>query len=98
MMQNIEITRGLVFSSRLLLAMVEKGMSRRDAYKIVQANSAVTWDEDRDFRDLVRSDPEVTSRLTGKELDEIFDYRYYVRYVDETFERAGLFSAALQRT
>ena len=90
MKQNIELTRGLLFSQRLMLTLIEKGMSRDDAYKTMQANSARTWDEDADFRDLIRKDATVGSHLTGGDLDDIFDYGYYVRFVDDVFERIGL--------
>ena len=90
MMQNMELTRGLLFSQRLMLALIEKGMSREDAYKTVQTNAARTWDEDSDFRDLVRRDPAILARMSAAELDEAFDYGYYTRFVDDIFERAGL--------
>ena len=90
MKQNIELTRGLLFSQRLMLTLIEKGMSRDDAYKTMQTNSARTWDEDADFRDLIRRDATVGSHLTGGDLDDIFDYGYYVRFVDDVFERIGL--------
>jgi adenylosuccinate lyase len=90
MRQNMELTRGLVFSQRVLLALVEKGLRREDAYGIVQRNSMKTWDENGRFRDIITADPDVTSRLSADELEQLFDYRYYVRYVDDTFQRAGL--------
>jgi adenylosuccinate lyase len=90
MKSNMEMTRGLLLSQRIMLALVEKGMGREDAYKIVQRNSARTWDEDDDFRELMRNDPEVAAQLSQEELDGLFDYGYYVRYVDDIFERAGL--------
>ena len=90
MMQNMEITHGLLFSQRLMLTLIEKGVSRDDAYKLMQTNSARTWDEDRDFRELVRSDAGVRAHLGDSELDEIFDYGYYVRFVDDVFARVGL--------
>ena len=90
MMQNLEITHGLLFSQRLMLTLIEKGVSRDDAYKLMQTNSARTWDEDRDFRELVRSDAGVRAHLGDSELDEIFDYGYYVRFVDDVFARVGL--------
>ena len=90
MKENMERTKGLLFSQRVLLALVEKGMPREEAYKVVQANSAKTWDEDADFRELLRADPVVASRLSPEEVEGLFDYGYYSRYVDEIFERAGL--------
>ncbi len=90
MMQNLEVTRGLLFSQRLMLELIERGVSRDDAYKSMQANSARTWDEDRDFRELIRSDAGVRAHLDDSALDDIFDYGYYVRFVDDVFERIGL--------
>ena len=94
MKQNMELTRGLVFSQRVLLALVEKGLSREDAYEMVQRNSMRTWDEDRDFRELMASDPDVVSHLSPDELQDLFDYSYYARYIDEIFQRAGLTQGA----
>jgi adenylosuccinate lyase len=93
MWENVESSRGLIFSQRTLLALVDKGLSREGAYLIVQRNSARTWDEKQDFRELLKSDPEATAYLSQEELEEIFDYSYYVRYVDDTFQRAGLLPA-----
>lgn len=90
MIQNIEMTRGLLFSQRLMLTLIEKGVSRDDAYKVMQTNSARTWDEDDDFRELVRTDPTVTKHMSQADLDETFNYGYYVRFVDEVFDRIGL--------
>ena len=90
MMANMESTRGLVFSQRVLLALVEKGMSRQDAYKVVQGNAMTSWDEGGDFRDLLRADKRVTELLPGDELEGLFDYSYYLRFVDESFRRVGL--------
>ena len=90
MLQNIEMTRGLLFSQRLMLTLIEKGVSRDDAYKVMQTNSARTWDEDDDFRELVRSDKTVTKYLSQSDLDKTFDYGYYVRFVDDVFDRIGL--------
>ena len=90
MRENMELTRGLLFSQRLMLELIEKGMSRDDAYKTMQKNAALTWDEDADFRELIRRDSIVGERLEPEELDNIFDYGYYVRFVDDIFERVGL--------
>ena len=90
MKQNMELTSGLLFSHRVMLALVEKGCTREAAYETVQRNSARTWDEGKDFRDLLRADPDVTSHLSISEMDALFDYGYYVRYVDDVFHRVGL--------
>ena len=90
MWENVESTRGVVFSQRVLLALIERGLSREKAYEITQRNAMRSWDEALDFRQLLREEPEVAGQLPGEALEELFDYSYYVRYVDETFRRAGL--------
>jgi len=93
MWANIESSRGLVFSQRTLLALVEKGVAREDAYKVVQRNAMLSWDDNQDFRSLLRSDPEAQAFLSSEELEQIFDYRYYTRHVDDTFLRIGLLNS-----
>ncbi len=90
MFENIESSRGLVFSQRVLLALVDKGLAREEAYKIVQTNAGRSMEEKLDFRDLLREDPRVGERLSKAELEELFDYGYYTRYVNEIFARLGL--------
>ena len=90
MWHNLESTRGLVFSQRVLLALVEKGLSRDTAYQIIKDNSMRCWEEDLDFRQLIKSSPEVSEHMSSEELEGLFDYAYYLRYTDESFERAGL--------
>ena len=90
MWSNMESTRGLVFSQRVLLALVEREMSREQAYGAVQRNALRAWDEGEDLRDLLRRDPDVSSTLSGHELEDLFDYGYYTRYVDQIFERLRL--------
>lgn len=87
---NLERTRGLVFSQRVLLALVEKGMLREAAYARVQEKAMAAWRGEGDFRELVRRDPEITARLSPPELEALFDYQFYVRRVDDIFRRAGL--------
>ncbi len=93
MWANIESSLGLIFSQRVLLALVDKGMAREDAYQIVQRNAALGWDNHQDFRHLLKSDAEATAYLSVEELEELFDYSYYTRYVDDTFQRLGLLPA-----
>jgi adenylosuccinate lyase len=91
MKQNMEITRGLLFSQRVLLALIDKGMSRQSAYKIVQRNAMKTWQSDtKKFINLLKADKEVMAVLTVAELEALFDYNYYLRYVDDVFRRLGL--------
>ena len=90
MKKNMDATGGLLYSQRVLLALVEKGLSREESYGIVQRNSAKVLDDGKDFREAIGADHEVTSKLSNDEIDDLFDHSYYVRFVDETFERAGL--------
>ncbi len=90
MWHNLESTRGIVFSQRVLLALVEKGLSREAAYQIVKDNSMRCWEEELDFRQLMKASPDVCEHLSANELEGLFDYGYYLRYTDESFERAGL--------
>jgi adenylosuccinate lyase len=94
MRQNMEVTYGVVFSQRVLLALVEKGMSRQEAYPVVQRAGHLALSEHRPFRDLIACEPEVGSRLSPAELDALFDYNYFVREVDKSFARMGLAEAA----
>ena len=90
MWANVESSRGLIFSQRVLLALVDKGLPREESYKIVQENAGRSWEQDRDFRELLKSDPKALAHLSAQELDRIFDYGYYTRYVDDIFRRVGL--------
>jgi len=90
MKENLEVTRGLVFSQRVLTALIEKGLSRQEAYKIVQRNSMKAWKDRTSFLGLLQADPEVGKHLSKPELDGLFDYQHFLRHVDEVFERVGL--------
>ncbi len=94
MWANIESSKGLIFSQRVLLELVDKGLAREDAYEIVQANAGRSWDEGLDFRDLIKSDPAATAHLSESEIERLFDYGYYTRFVDDTFRRVGLLPTA----
>ena len=90
MLSNMELTRGLLFSQRTMLILVEKGMAREDAYKIVQENSMKTWDKNEDFRDLIKNDERVTNLVSGAELKELFKYENYTKYVDDIYKKADI--------
>ena len=90
MFTNVEKTRGLVFSQRVMLALIDKGLTRDEAYKITQAASMESWNTGQDFRDLLRQNSDVGEHLPADELEAIFDYTYYTRYVDDSFKRIGL--------
>jgi adenylosuccinate lyase len=90
MRENLELTRGVVFSQRVLLALVEKGMSRQEAYAIVQRAGHRALSERRSFRETIACEPDATSRLSDADLDAIFDYSFFTREVDKSFRRMGL--------
>jgi adenylosuccinate lyase len=90
MRRNLELTQGLVFSQRVMLALIDTGLSRQDAYAIVQRNSMRAWKERVPLRGLLEGDPDAASRLDAPKLDEIFDYNVYTRHVDDSFRRLGL--------
>jgi adenylosuccinate lyase len=90
MRENMELSYGLPFSQRVLLSLIDKGMKRQDAYKIVQRNAMVCWKERRPFREVLEGDAEITKRITSSELDALFAYAYYTRYIDDSFRRLGL--------
>jgi adenylosuccinate lyase len=90
MLRNVERTRGLVASQRVMLALTEKGMSREDSYKTVQKHALAAWNGNGDFRSNLESDAAVTAVLSPADLDELFDYRYFTRHVGRVFERLGI--------
>jgi adenylosuccinate lyase len=87
MERNLWSSHGLFFSHRLLLALIENGLERADAYRLVQRNAMQAWDEERDFAELVRADPEITDRLDDAMLAEVFDLGATIAQLDHTFER-----------
>ena len=90
MQRNIEFTQGIIFSQRVLLALIEKGLTREEAYKMVQDNAMKAWEKRKSFLSLLEADKRVTARLSKKELNSLFDYNFYLKYVDTVFERLGL--------
>ncbi|MCA9446412.1 MAG: adenylosuccinate lyase, partial [Candidatus Omnitrophica bacterium] len=90
MQANIDLNRGLIYSQKVLLALAESGMTREKAYAIVQKQAMRAWKEKKDFRDLIRRDPEVKKRLDSKALKNLFDQNQYLVSVDALFKRAGL--------
>jgi adenylosuccinate lyase len=93
MKQNIKLTKGLVFSQRVMLALIDKGLSRQQAYELVQRNAMKAWKGNKNFLTLLKADSEVTATLPQEELELLFDEQYYLRYVNEIFERLGLTEA-----
>ena len=93
MRRNLQTTQGLVFSQRVLLALIEAGMGREEAYAIVQRHSLVAQDQETPLLGLLLGDEEVRERLGEAELSAIFDVQAYLTYVDESFRRIGLLGA-----
>ena len=90
MMENLNKTGGLIFSQRILIALVNKGVLREDAYKWVQRNAMKRWLEKEDFRTNIKKDEDVTKYLTQDEIDECFKVDYFLRHVDMIMARFGL--------
>jgi adenylosuccinate lyase len=87
MLENLNATRGLVFSGQLLLALARAGVSRERAYEWVQRNAMKTWDEGGDFRSHVLADADISARLTREEVEQVFSLGRYLRNVDAVFNR-----------
>src|SRR4051812_12307001 len=87
MLKNLNITRGLVFSGQLMLALTQKGISREDAYVWTQRNAMKVWDEGGEYKDLVMKDADISSKLSPEEIERVFDVKHYLRNVDKVFER-----------
>jgi adenylosuccinate lyase len=93
MKRNIGLTKGLIFSQRVMLALIDKGLSRQKAYEMVQRNAMKAWQGNKNFLSLLKADPEVTATLPPEKLEPLFDEQYYLRYIDEIFKRLGLTEA-----
>jgi adenylosuccinate lyase len=87
MLENLNATRGLVFSGQLLLELAAAGVAREDAYYWVQRNALKSWDEGLDFRTLVRADPDIAAKLSPEQIERAFDVRTQLKNVDRVFER-----------
>ena len=90
MKRNMGRTFGLIYSQRVLLALIDKGLSREEAYDTVQPKTAEAWDNQIQFRPLVEADAKITSILSPKEIDDCFDYSWHLKHVDTIFNRLGL--------
>ncbi|MDQ3814136.1 MAG: adenylosuccinate lyase [Armatimonadota bacterium] len=90
MRRNIGKTFGVIHSQQVMLALIDKGMLREEAYKIVQAKAMSAWTEEIDFRTLLEADERVTSRLSQEELDACFDPAYHTRHINRIYERVGI--------
>lgn len=90
MKRNMDRTLGLIYSQRVLLALIDKGMTREEAYDTVQPRAMEAWEKQVQFRSLIEQDETITSKLSEAEIDDCFDYNYHIKHVDTIFERLGL--------
>ncbi|MCZ2490976.1 adenylosuccinate lyase [Dellaglioa carnosa] len=90
MKKNMGRTFGLIYSQRVLLKLIDSGMSREAAYDLIQPKTAISWDQQIQFRPLLEADEQIMSALTQEDLDDAFDYHYHIRNVDAIFKRIGL--------
>lgn len=90
MKRNMESTYGLIYSQRVLLKLIDHGMTREEAYDLVQPKTAYAWDHQTAFKPLLEADGKITSVLSKEELDDAFDHSYHLKNVDAIFKRVGL--------
>ncbi len=98
MRRNLDASHGLVFSQRVLLALVGAGLARDDAYRLVQRNALRAWDEEQDFRALLAADEEIAGRLEPAVLDSAFDLEDALKHVDVLFDRLAALSTRKEET
>jgi len=87
MTENLQKTKGLIFSQQILMKLAGKGVERQKAYVMVQKNAMRAWESDQEFRQLIMGDDEIGEYLSNKEIDDIFDLDYHLKYVDEIYKR-----------
>ncbi|HSH25121.1 MAG TPA: adenylosuccinate lyase, partial [Massilibacterium sp.] len=90
MKRNMDRTYGLIYSQRVLLTLIDKGLAREAAYDTVQKKAMEAWEKGVQFRSLVEADETITSHLSKEEIDDCFDYNYHLKQVDTIFKRLGL--------
>ncbi|HEO8419470.1 adenylosuccinate lyase [Niallia sp. FSL W8-0635] len=90
MKRNMDRTLGLIYSQRVLLALIDKGLTREEAYDTVQPRAMESWEKQVPFRGLVDNDAVISSKLTKEEIDDCFDYHFHIKHVDTIFDRLGL--------
>ena len=90
MKRNIDRTHGVIFSQRVLLSLIDHGMSREEAYDLVQPNAMKAWETETHFRTLIEQEPRITEILSQDQIDDCFDYTYHLKNVDQIFARMGL--------
>jgi adenylosuccinate lyase len=90
MKANLEISKGIIHSQAVLLALTRKGLTRENAYALVQRNAMKTWAGTKTFRELLLADADVRRHLKRREIEKLFDLRIHLRHVDNTFKKVGI--------
>lgn len=90
MLKNMDKSLGLIFSQRLLLALIDKGMKREEAYDLIQKRAMQAWAEKKTFKELILLEEKIITTLSNEEIDECFNPQYHIKQVDYIFERLGL--------
>ncbi|TCJ01754.1 adenylosuccinate lyase [Cytobacillus praedii] len=90
MKRNMDRTLGLIYSQRVLLALIDKGLTREEAYDTVQPKAMEAWEKQVHFRSLIEQDETITSKLSAADIDDCFDYNYHIKHVETIFDRLGL--------
>lgn len=90
MKENLGRTHGLIFSQKVMLALVDKGLSREEAYELTQNNALKAWEKEVDFKKLIKTDKEIRNYLSEEDIERVFDYNNYLQEIDYIFERSGL--------
>jgi adenylosuccinate lyase len=87
MQKNLELSRGLYYSQKILLELTLRGVSREDAYRIVQRNAMAAWDQKKDFKGFVMQDSDITSVITPQEIEAFCSNEFFTAHVDDIFKR-----------
>jgi adenylosuccinate lyase len=90
MKRNMDRTQGLIYSQRVLLALIDTGMTREEAYDLVQPKAMEAWEKQVPFRGLIEAEEKITARLSAETIEDCFDYNYHLKGVDTIFDRLGL--------
>ena len=87
MTENLQETKGLIFSQQVLMKLAQKGVERQKAYDMVQRNAMRAWESRQEFKQLIMEDREIGEYLNNKEIEDIFDLDYHLKHVDEIYKR-----------
>ena len=90
MMKNLNLTNGLIFSQEVLLALVKKGVTRENAYAMVQRNAMKAWEENKDFKTLLKSDSKIMDLINADEIDALFDLNKIMKNINKIYKRLEL--------